>query len=1347
MLSPKEPRILLLPDEIRMLAMLGWTEAEYRHFCREAAKYSKVKPGEPVAFGLTSFLVTLVVGIALNYAEALLAPRQPSQGDAARIEPRRVDGQDIVNNQRFASRSSFTGIQNVVELNSPIPIVFANREEWDGIWFGGIRVNTNLVWSMLWSIGGSQLFRGAFLVGESPITIDPFQTAMGDNLFGSYDLKPTDSSNNYGRTTLYFSPDGGPIKATDYAAGRHYTADIGAGSPEVFMVRDSGGTWRRKFVYAFKPQTQTQFGLYAPMGVGLGYRVNPRFAPAVTPSFQQVSELTTDQRIVCAYDVQRIAERDQQNGTYNGRTLCTILNGSGASVSKGDTFRYRLDRSSDYGTSHTVAALGGDVVGDSGKVEHDAAAQSIAARQRGWDESIVVGEMYQWGECRAVCTSRSPGTDVFVSDADTQGGRTIDATFKVIEGGAVQEWTDATSDWPADGPRDLGQNGTQGAHLFRCAVASFTVDRPCKQIEIGLRSNLGIRYNGMVDWGSAKPYEAGVPNGSPDDNLDHQACFKYSGTIITSGQVFSPQVANSGTYTGVDTRYSFFHVRYRKVSNTSGASDDFTRIRRTFGTRGASSEAVFNYLTLFFPEEARWEIQIVPVTGWQVRKKKGTDDLCVLDGKLGEILTQTDANGIGYRFNGDNTVTGDQDWFLLDPTLARRDLGLGNQDQGESGDPNAYTYVDAYGKLAELFWYEEIQSSVGAVPEHEITYVNVVTENPVDQPGGPTYANMALVGMNLRSATESNELGQLSVYCTGGQTYNYPGVGVIPTHRFPDCLEILLTNKRFGAGALFPVALIDSFGFKLAGDWTDKRKYFFDIGISQPINLISQANEWAGYFLLDLGKEGGKFTLKPTANFVDDGPHQVVGMFSLGNIIEDTIEVSYKGPDERTPPIVNIKWRYEDQVAQGDNTGIFPVLKVVSVRESSTPADAPVISVDISDFCTSEYQAIDYAKMVCRKTRLETNEVRFKTFPDVAAVAPGAVVRIAVETLTYGQPSSGVILNDGTVLGPDNYVDGDYTFVVWSGGQTRVEEKTITITDGKAPLFANSVFSAASTLASDQTYKVQAVDFDEDGNVEIIASLFPLDETGFSKLTENWEDAGSWVVLGGSSLPARPPGEPPFTSVSISAEAPGGFLQESTTFTAITVGNADSVFTYVWEVINGSIQSGQGTNTITYLPTVLGTAQVSVTVTDDVFVTHDATVPYVIEERPIERVFIQGSTTPIYQNQFVYDVEFVGESYITPTYLWTTTVGSIIGEDEQKTITIDFPIETLNQTGVITAQVFQPERNEVYTAQLIVTVIENAALDINGPRLVPVNSSYVYTTSMIGVVDPENATYEWTEVT
>ena len=169
MLSPKKPRILLLPEEQRMIAMLGMSPAEYRWYCRETQKIVKFKDGEPVAlFGLGTTLITLVVGATLQFVSTLLRPRQQAQSDPARLEPRRVDGQDIVNASRFTSRSSFSGIQNVVELNSPIPIVYANRENkpTDGLWYGGVRVNTNLIWSQLWSVGGSQLFRAIFLIRE-----------------------------------------------------------------------------------------------------------------------------------------------------------------------------------------------------------------------------------------------------------------------------------------------------------------------------------------------------------------------------------------------------------------------------------------------------------------------------------------------------------------------------------------------------------------------------------------------------------------------------------------------------------------------------------------------------------------------------------------------------------------------------------------------------------------------------------------------------------------------------------------------------------------------------------------------------------------------------------------------------------------------------------------------------------------------------------------------------------------------------------------------------------------------------------------------------------------------------
>ena len=75
-------------------------------------------------------------------------------------------GQTLVNGSRFTPKAGFDSVQNVVELGSTIPLVYAKRQLIDGVAYGGVRVNTDLLWSQMYSVGGGQLLRAVFMVGE-----------------------------------------------------------------------------------------------------------------------------------------------------------------------------------------------------------------------------------------------------------------------------------------------------------------------------------------------------------------------------------------------------------------------------------------------------------------------------------------------------------------------------------------------------------------------------------------------------------------------------------------------------------------------------------------------------------------------------------------------------------------------------------------------------------------------------------------------------------------------------------------------------------------------------------------------------------------------------------------------------------------------------------------------------------------------------------------------------------------------------------------------------------------------------------------------------------------------------
>ena len=352
---------------------------------------------------------------------------------------------------------------------------------------------------------------------------------------------------------------------------------------------------------------------------------------------------------------------------------------------------------------------------------------------------------------------------------------------------------------------------------------------------------------------------------------------------------------------------------------------------------------------------------------------------------------------------------------------------------------------------------------------------------------------MAIVGLNIRSSKELRSLDQLSVYVQEG---------VIDSHLFPDVFYDLLTKDRYGTGEFFDERQIDKGSFNAAADWTRSRKYFFDGAISEKINLRTWGAERARDFLLDLSVSGGQFTLKPTINF--DGAEPISAMYSSGNIIEDTLQVNYFDTQERLDPIVTVRWREERRDSSIDAKGLFPQIREFSVRRSGVNENAPVIQVDLSNFCTNRQHALDRAKLECQSKRYITHAVTFKTVPSETGVQAGSIIKLGIETVYYEQPQNGAISNTGEVTSWPPLNDGTYNVLIWDGNS--LDEREITIVDGKSPGNENSVFSRERANKKAETYKVSSVSFDEDGNVDIEALYWPTNDEGRSLMTVDWED-------------------------------------------------------------------------------------------------------------------------------------------------------------------------------------------------------------------------------------------------
>ena len=502
MLDPKRP-IALLPQDREIMDITGMSEAQYRWFVRQAIFNSKLRPGEPTAdFGI-SLAVSLVVGLALTAVSALLAPKPPQQ--KAPKEQRRIGGQEFVSGQRFAPTSGFDSVQNVVELGSTIPLVYANRRKVNNRTYGGVRVNTNLLWSQLFSIGSGQFLRAIFLVSEGTVPEpDPQQFAIGNNLLNNFDLQDA-SDNSTSRLTLYYvdgSQSSNRIVQNDYMAGRSPALDLGNaqanGASDVYQARADGDLYRPDFVYASTPSNQTTFGVSNFIGNNFPYRTNPQIKPTVNQ--EGPGRDTNDQAE---------AEREKDKQRYYGRAAATRVTRSNGTIintktnidlNVGDKITYRIFSFSDYDGFFEFGQA-------KARAETKDIAQAVASRQNSYDDAILLGERYLTGTAIAVCVDRTP--EAFSSEVTrkpVQGGQEVEAVFEVVSPGRFriygEDKDDVNPDLDNDEPKKLQEEitATNKPHILRCSEGFVTLERKSKFVEIGLRSTVNLNFSGVCAW-------------------------------------------------------------------------------------------------------------------------------------------------------------------------------------------------------------------------------------------------------------------------------------------------------------------------------------------------------------------------------------------------------------------------------------------------------------------------------------------------------------------------------------------------------------------------------------------------------------------------------------------------------------------------------------------------------------------------------------------------------------------------------------------------------------------------------------------------------------------------------
>ena len=1064
-------------------------EKQYKAFMWQCYRASITKPAEePTAF-LDIFTITLIIGIVLSFAAQLLAPK-PKEPD--QTPEKRKGGQKYVTGQRSAPTSGFDTVQNVVEVGSTIPLVYANRRQVGGIYYGGVRVNSNLIFSQLYSVGGGQLLRAIFAISEGTLPQPAVsQYAIGNNLLNNYDLAQSSNS----RLSLYYvngSRSDNRIVEGDHIAGRSPSSDIGNAESDdgadVFQTR-KGSSWGSDFCFVETPSNQTTFGVSGFIGNNMPYRLNPTFKPARVYSGTRGSSNVD-------YDAQTIAERLKQNKRYSGRSgvyqiydtsTGTTYNDENASrnVDIGDIVNYKIWETSCAKSKHYVVVLG---TGESYCAD---VAASVASRQNSFDDAIVLGDKYLIGTAQGICTSRTSETfESEVANNPPSGGTPVEVRFTITAPGIIQQWSEsdlnptATADAEPVGHLPSGSStvtATSSSHIMRMAEGYFAIERASRYVEVGLRSNVSLNINGICNFRD-------IATGTVASDGSR---LSKGYNLIDKDRFDDNRFFTNSTLTTPETRYSFFKVSVREIGTAN-----YRTIPKIFAVRSMMSSSVYNYISFDLGAEKLWEFKFTPVSAYEVIY--ANNSVTALDYKLNNRVTDTyfTSDPITVYYTGTSVSISESNFSFYGLTTADGN-SVGEMSSGDDllFDQGSF-YGERYAKIAEYFVFNEITSSATS-PEHEIVYVNCQTSNPVE----PKYDNIAMIGLNIRSSKEIQALQQFSVYCN-------QGIG--STNKFPEVLLDLMTNTRYGTGKILNAAQIDTASFTAAANWCEDRHYFFDGIIDSKINIRSWATTVAKNFLLDLVIRNGKFALEPVCDF--DSPVTVSALFSAGNILQESFEFNYSDEADRIPPRISVKWRQE---RQGNSSGMFPIVKQVTVRESTTDEDAPLETIDLTDYCTSEKQAIDVGKYNCRIRRLITHSVSFETTPTQAALDIGAIFKLGMETVAYEQPQNGAIASDGTITSWPPLANGDYAVLLWDGITNSIQDITITVTNGKTTQ-KNAVFCLKTGTTSAETYKTQALSYTDDGNIRCEATIYPVNDNGLSLITDGWETPGNWSIEGAS---------------------------------------------------------------------------------------------------------------------------------------------------------------------------------------------------------------------------------------
>ena len=507
------------------------------------------------------------------------------------------------------------------------------------------------------------------------------------------------------------------------------------------------------------------------------------------------------------------------------------------------------------------------------------------------------------------------------------------------------------------------------------------------------------------------------------------------------------------------------------------------------------------------------------------------------------VVEPSGGSGSGLKFNLQKYTDGSYDW-----TLKNKGDGYSPNDKvtidelPEAGqitltvsqrvnvqvDPTWWKDGETmpYGKVADYYTQKKETASHHSQPESRVTYVNELVKADHTEQG--TYEDLASVGFVLNSSKQITSFRQLSLYYRAGleiENLSANGSGkdgvIRRSHLFPEIAYFLLTNTQTGAGNIISPRQIDKESFKVAADFCRANEFYWDGVIDERINIREFLFEQASYCLLDFTMKGGRFGLVPAVPTNssgeiltnDDAIPKISALFTDGNIAD--MRVTTLMPEDRKLMEAEVLFR-EERINQ------FPMTRSMNVKLQQYKADLPVETYDLTQFCTSRRQAINFAKFALKARQWVDHTIEFKTtIQSISGLAPGDYIRVMSQVCHPDRFLNGHVDDQGAIQASQPVPDGTQVYY-WRPGVDGVLTGTMRVTEdpenrlggmANAP-FRGSVFAAINQTKSDRVYKIDSIAIGEEGFVEVAATHMAVGGKGQLKLMSGWDADRDFVING-----------------------------------------------------------------------------------------------------------------------------------------------------------------------------------------------------------------------------------------